>query len=241
MARAIVRLLAAVLMVGGIAHAAAAVPIGLLTFDALTETGATFNVTNLTGGLFAPDFPILTPLTIDVTDLTAVTRDGATLAIGGSNFQIVDEAGDVNCTAPGDAGSGGCNVAAYEIVSATLRGTVSPVTGIAGLPEGFDSLMSTFSATLGPSCGDTLIAGCDLAIIEATPTTAPTTVPEPPPASLLGAGLAALAAGHALGRKSRRRAAGQRGCRPGARGGPLEPPGTAWGRRDTTAGSTGRL
>ena len=160
---------------------AGVVSIGELTFDANTPTAlATFDITNLTGlNAFPPDFPITTQLAITVTSLVANLQGGGTLTISGNDFSVVDPQGDLNCTVSGDAASGGCDFAAYDIVSATLSGTLSPLSGLAGLPPGVSALESAFATTITPNAGcgagTTLTAGCDFAIINANTGT----VPEP--------------------------------------------------------------
>ncbi len=157
--------------------------VGLLTFDLDTATApAAFDITNLTGmNASVPDFPVTTPLTITVTNLTANLLGGGTITINASDFSVVDTQGDVNCTVVGFAASGGCDFSPYNIVSATLTGTLSPTTGIAGLPPGDTGILSTFSTTITPNVGcgpmggttTTLTAGCDVAVINAS------AVPEP--------------------------------------------------------------
>jgi hypothetical protein len=164
------------------------VGVGVFTFDLNTPTAsATFDITNLTGSnAFAPDFPVTTPLTLTITSLVATLDGGGTLNLNGSVFSIVDPQGDLNCAVPGDAGSGGCNFSAYNLVSATITGTFSPVTGITGLPGGATDISSTFTTTITPNAGcgpsggtaTTLTAGCDSAVIYATSLTV-SAVPEP--------------------------------------------------------------
>jgi hypothetical protein len=180
------------------AASATTIDIGLLTFDAdvLTSGSLTFDITDLTGlNAFPPDFPITTPLTITVTNLTANKSGGGTLTIPGSDFT---GGGDVQCSVAGDAASGGCNFAAYTLSSATLMGTLSPTTGLAGLPAGFNGIQNTFTATLLPSSGPTLSAN-DAVDIQATLVTA-TPVPEPPTGMLLDIGLIGLFVAYKLNR-----------------------------------------
>jgi hypothetical protein len=189
---------------------AAPIQIGLLTFDAVTDSIWTFNITNLTGPdqAIPPEFPIKTLLTFNVTHLTATTSTGL-LDIDGSAF-TVDASGNVNCTLSGDAGSGGCNFAAYALSSATLTGTLTPMADLLGLPPGFVGIESTFTATITPGCDpDTgfLVAGCDAAIIEAALVPAPTPAPEPATALLLSIGAVGLLVRqrHRLNRAARSR------------------------------------
>jgi hypothetical protein len=196
-----------VLIVGGSFSSvafASTIPIGLFSFDVGTSAGTTFDITNLTGtNAFPPDFPITSLLTIAVTSLTANTTGGQ-LIIDGSRFSSVDPQGDVGCTVVGDAGSGGCNFAAYDIMSAILTGTVTPLTGLAGLPTGYTGIANTFTATITPNCGSMfLTAGCDAATINATLVAAEqANVPEPSTGILLCIGLLALA-GYKLKRNFR--------------------------------------
>jgi hypothetical protein len=170
------------------------VAIGELTFDANTPSAlATFDITNLTGlDAFPPDFPITTPLSIGVTGLVANLQSGGTITLKGSDFSVADAFGDINCTLAGDAASGRCDFAAYQVTSATLTGTVSPATGLAGLPAGDTVIARTFSTTIVPNvgCGPsggvaaTLTAGCDIAVIDATASA--TAVPEPRSLPIVG-------------------------------------------------------
>jgi hypothetical protein len=184
------------------AASATAIPVGLLSFDENNGTFA-FNVTNLTGlSAFPPDYPITTPLTITVSALTADVDGGGTLTVPGSAFET-DPFGNVNCTKPGDAGSAGCNFAAYSLSSALLSGTFSPLSGLTGLPPGFVGIQGAFTATLLPSAGATLTVG-DFVNIEATlvePETG-SPVPEPPTAILMEIGLFGLFARHKFNRIS---------------------------------------
>jgi hypothetical protein len=175
--------------------------VGQLTFDALPN--ATFDILNLTGGnSFPPDFPITTQLTITVTSLVANLQVGGPITILGSDF-TPDAQGDLACLAPGDAGTGGCDFSAYNIVSAVLTGTLSPLTPLGGLPAGDTSILSTFTTTITPTgaCGlngvpgTTLTANCDYADINATGVN-PSAVPEPATWILLSTALIGLMMGY---------------------------------------------
>ena len=185
------RISAAIVLVGCFSGAASAgpIPIGVFSFDT-DGAVSTFNITNLTGAsALLPDFPIETQLTISVTSLIASTTSG-NLTLGGNAF-TADAAGNVNCTAPGSASTGGCNFAAFVLTGATLTGTLSPTTGLLGLPPGYSAIASAFTATLTPTCDTVLSAGCDATIISATP------VPEPSTMLLFQLGLGALAGSRA--------------------------------------------
>jgi hypothetical protein len=169
--------------------------VGLLTYDGVPLTSpAVFDITNLTGAnSFAPDFPITTQLTFTITSLVANLQGGGTLTIDGGNFTSVDPQGDLNCTVAGDASTGGCDLAAYNLLSATLSGTLSPLTGLAGLPAGDIGIANAFTATIMPDaeCGTSgiLTPGCDAAVIYATGV-ARSAVPEPSTWILLATALA---------------------------------------------------
>lgn len=181
----VLRTLAALIVVGSVSNTASAatIKIGVLSFDDLGGT-QTFDITNLTGAnAFAPDYPVLTPLTIVVTGLSAAKNGGGTLNLTGSAF-TTDAAGNVNCTAAGDASTGGCNFAAYDLLSATLTGTLSPITGLAGLPAGATGILAAFTATILPSAGNVLTPG-DFVDIEATLVTGTGPVPVPEPSTLM--------------------------------------------------------
>jgi hypothetical protein len=73
-------------------------------------------------------------------------------------------------------------------------GTLSPLTGLAGLPAGINEIQSSFTATMTPNAGcgtgTTLSPGCDAAVINAA------TVPEPATWTLLGIVSIGLLAGY---------------------------------------------
>jgi hypothetical protein len=170
---------------------AGVIGVGLLTYDGNTPYAlAAFDITNFTGGgAFPPDFPITTPLAITVTNLVANLQGGGTIIIPGTDFTVVDSSGDLNCTVTGDASTGGCDFAAHSLVSATLTGKLSPLTGLGGLPPG-TSILSTFTTTILPGCGPTLTVDCDTAVINAS------TVPEPATWLLVAPILIGLLAGY---------------------------------------------
>jgi hypothetical protein len=166
MQRFLTRLLLALFALGlmsAVAHADN-IAVGDLSYDAISASQSQFDITNLTGtDSFPPDFPITTPLTITVTQVVATLSTGGTVTLPGSDFTVVDSEGDVDCTAAA------CNLFSDLITSAVLTGTLSPTTGLAGLPAGDSGIESAFTTTITPSCGTTdLSAGCDTAIIYAT-------------------------------------------------------------------------
>jgi len=186
--------------------------VGELTFDTLPA--ATFDITNLTGANSAIDpidFPISTQLTITVTSLVANLQGGGTITLSGSDFTLADAQGDLNCSVAGLAGSGGCDFSAYTLLSATLTGTLSPLTGLAGLPAGDTGILSPFTVTILPNAGcgpdggtaTTLTAGCDAAVINATGVNS-AAVPEPATWTLLSAALIALLVGYKINRNRTR-------------------------------------
>jgi hypothetical protein len=203
MRSSVMRTLALVFAFSCLARVASAtsIPVGsLFLFDDGSQLA--FFIQNLTGqNALAPDYPITTPLTITVTGLTATTSEGS-LHLLGSAFTD-DGSGDLNCTAVGDAGSGGCDFGAYQLTSAILTGTFSPLSGLPDLPSGFVGIESAFTATLLPSSGSTL-ADFDGVNIDATLVAADTgtPVPEPPTILLMEAGLLGLFARHKFPRIS---------------------------------------
>ena len=201
------KVLLSLLVVGGFASTAFATSIGVgqLKFVGNGTPVTTFDIVNRTGTQASlPDFPITTQLTITVTDLVANIQGGSTITIPGSDFTVVDAQGDLSCTVAGDAASGGCDLSSYSVVSATLTGTLSPTTGLGGLPPG-TIILSGFSTTItpDPACAGgpssvtisdaTLSPGCDATTIFAT-TPGTTAVPEPGTVTLLEIGLLGVAA-----------------------------------------------
>jgi hypothetical protein len=189
-------------VVGGLASTAFATSIGVgqLQFVGNGTPVTTFDIANRTGSRTSPpDFPITTQLAITVSSLVANIQGGSAITIAGSNFTVVDAQGDLDCTVAGNAASGGCDLSPYSVVSATLTGTLSPTTGLGGLPPG-TSILADFSTTIlpdascsgGPSSVTTsdaaLTPGCDTATIFATSPT-PTAIPEPGTVTLLEIGL----------------------------------------------------
>jgi hypothetical protein len=154
--------------------ASAQIGVGLLTYDAITASDDNFDATNLTGAAAFPSFgfPITTPLTFTITSLVVNFTSGPSLTLGASDF-TTDAAGDEDCTVSA------CNLFGDSITSATLTGTFSPTTGLAGLPAGDTGIEAGFSTTLTPSVGPTLIAGLDGTVINATATSGAPSLPEP--------------------------------------------------------------
>jgi hypothetical protein len=162
-----------------------------------------FALIDIGNGATAFDITNLTCLGITVTGLTADISGDGSLTILASDFTTAtDGSGNVNCTVPGFAADGGCNVAVYDLLSATLTGTLSPTGGFPGLPDGF-GIESAFTATILPLSGPTLAVG-DIASIDATLVPVTTTpVPEPSTGPLLAIGLVGLLAGYGAERRTR--------------------------------------
>jgi hypothetical protein len=180
MQRILTRLMLALLAVGLLAAVAHAdnVPVGVLSYDTIvTGSDAQLDITNLTGtNSFTPDFPISTPLTITVTQVVVDLLGGGSIILPGSDFTVVDAEGDVNCT------GSGCNLFGDAITSATLTGTLSPTSGLSGLPAGDSGILAGFTTVLTPGCGGTtLVDGCDGTVINATGVTSGGGTPAPEP------------------------------------------------------------
>ena len=178
-----------VLAVGGFCAAASAdqIPVGILSYDAISSSADQFDITNLTGSSsLPPGFPITTALTFTVTDLVVDLEGGGTITLPGSDFSVVDAEGDVDCTAAA------CNLFGDDILSVTLMGDLSPTSGLSGLPAGDTGIEEAFTTTLTPGCGTTLVAGCDAAVIYADGTGGTVGAPEPGTPALLGVGIAGL-------------------------------------------------
>jgi hypothetical protein len=193
MQRILTRLMLALLAVGllsAVAHADN-VPVGELTYDTISSSATQFDITNLTGtDSFPPDFPITTPLTITVTQVVVDLLGGGSIILPGSDFTVVDSEGDVDCT------GADCNLFGDAITSATLTGTLSPTSGLSGLPAGDTGILPGFTTVLTPGCGGTtLVDGCDGTIINATGVSSGgggTTVPEPNTWGLMAIGIVGL-------------------------------------------------
>ena len=179
----VLRALAALIVVGGFAHTASAssISVGILSFDDIGGGIYTFDVTNLEPQV------IVNKATMT---LTVSKSGGGTFVLGGSKFTD-DGFGDLSCTAAGDASTGGCDFASYDLLSATLTGTFLFTPPLTGYP-GFSGILTSFSATLLPSSGNTLAPG-DFTTIDATlvPTQS-VPVPEPSTLMLMQLGIGAL-------------------------------------------------
>jgi hypothetical protein len=171
MQRILTRFMLALLAVGLLSVVAHAdnIQVGDLSYDAatLSATSASFDITNLTGdNALPPDFPITTPLTITVTQVVVDLLGGGSIVLPGSDFTVVDPQGDVDCTAAA------CDLSGDSVVGATLTGTLTPTSGLSGLPAGDSGILTGFTTTISPGgCGDgsaVLETGCDTAIIDAT-------------------------------------------------------------------------
>jgi hypothetical protein len=188
------------------------VAVGDLSFDAatLSATSTTFDITNLTGTAGVDigdpaDFPVTTPLIFTVTSVTVNLSSGGPVVLSGSDFTSVtgvfpgDE--DVDCTV-----LPACDLECDSITSAVLTGTISPTTGIAGLPAGDTGITGAMTDAVGDAyvtitpggCGDgatVLETGCDTAIIYATGTAGVTPAPEPGTLAMTGLGMIGLLIG----------------------------------------------
>lgn len=161
--------------------------VGVLSYDAISSTQDQFDITNLTGSAaLPPTAPITSELTFTVASLVVDLTSGS-ITLPGSDFTVVDSDGDLDCT------SAACNLFGDSITSVTLTGTLSPTTGLSGLPSGDTGIEAAFTTTLTPGCGGaTLSAGCDAAIIDATGTSGVTPAPEPGTLVLGGIGIIGL-------------------------------------------------
>jgi hypothetical protein len=166
------------------------IAVGVLSYDGIAASQDQFDITDLTGlAAFPPDEPITTMLTFTVSSLVVNFTSVPSLTLPGSDFTIVDTDGDLDCTATA------CNLFGDSITSAILAGTLSPTTGLSGLPSGDTGIEADFTTTITPdsvNCsGGTLEAGCDAAIIYATGKSG-VVVPEPAAWALVGAGMIGL-------------------------------------------------
>jgi hypothetical protein len=195
MQRILTRLMLALLAVGllsAVAHADN-VPVGILSYDTISSSATEFDITNLTGGdAFPPDYPISTPLTITVTQVVVDLLGGGSIILPGSDFTVVDPGGDLDCT------GANCNLFGDAITSATLTGTLSPTSGLSGLPTGDTGILAGFTTVLTPGCGGTtLVDGCDFTNINATGVSSGgggTKAPEPETWGLIAVGIVGLLA-----------------------------------------------
>ncbi len=185
-------LLAAGLMCAS-AHASF-IPIGFLSFDATTSTTAQFDIANMTGAnAFAPDFPVLNPVTLSNLSLLVEFTGGGTQTFTQSDFVLSLD----GLSYDGPTVSTGSGIVP---ISATLSGQLSPTSLNVGslvtvAPSFFSAPLTNVGGPLQD--GDTsLIFGV----------TGSTDVPLPSTLALLLAGALAWLAPGALGR-ARARAA----------------------------------
>jgi len=167
--------------------AADSVPIGLFSLDATGASSGEFDVTNLTGtSSLPPDFPVTTALSISITSVVITFESGPSLTLDASHFAS-DGFG-------GWLGNDSFNLLSSPILSATITGTLSPLSGISGLPTG-DSILPGFSATLTDVTGGPLELG-DTVVLDATTGTSTggggTPTPEPGTMLLIGSGAFAM-------------------------------------------------
>jgi hypothetical protein len=173
--------------------------VGIVTYDTISAGQTEFDITNGTGpGASGLGFPITTPLTISITSLVVNFTSGPSLVLPGSDFTVVDSDDDLDCAV---ATTPACNLFGDSITSATLTGTLSPTTGLAGLTGGDTGILAGFSSTVLPSSGTTLVDGVDGQLIVATGVSATGAVPEPEAVWLLGTVIGAVF----IGRRRMRR------------------------------------
>lgn len=178
-------LLLLLLVLPGVCKLASAdsIAVGILSFDETTPGSVDqFDITNLTtAGLST----ITTGLTFTVTSLIVDLAGGGTVNLSGSDF-TADAFGNLDCD------DSACNLFGDNITGATLTGTLSPTTGLSGLPAGDTGIEAGYSTSITPGCGTTyLSAGCDAAEIDATGTGG-VAAPEPGTWTLLGVGLVCM-------------------------------------------------
>jgi hypothetical protein len=181
---------------------------GDLSYDQISATDNEFDITNLTGpagvALGDPtDFPITTTLSFTVTSLVVDLSSGGPVNLTAADFtsttDIFTGDEDLDCTAAA------CNLFGDNVVSAILTGTLSPTTGIAGLPAGDTGITGAMTDATGASpivmtttCDATaayLVAGCDTDLIYATTTSGVTPAPEPGTLAMTGLGMIGLLIG----------------------------------------------
>ncbi len=179
-----------ILVLGGLAFADQ-VTVGAISYDPfiLGQPGLpavnVFDLSNLTGmNSFPPDFPVATNLDFNNLTLTVFDSGGGQQSFDGGTF------------GPGFATLDAQFLDTLGITSAILTGSFSS-TAITLADGSSVQINQTFSSTILPSSGLTLVAGADSAVIYATTST--TAVPEPNSLTLLAMGI--LLTGILLGRR----------------------------------------
>jgi hypothetical protein len=176
---------------------------GVLSLDAQDPLGQTgsFDISNFTGPFpqsIPPDFPILTHLTFTITSLTVNFTIGPPAILTAANFAS-DGFG-------GFLGSTTYNLVTNPIFSAVLVGTFSPTSGVndgsatVTIDAAFTDVAGAPSVTLTGATGGPLITG-ESAVIYAKAASVGV-VPEPGTGALLGGGLAGLAFGLLMRRRT---------------------------------------
>ncbi len=168
----------------GLAARAEALPIGVLSFDALIDGPGgvnAFSITNLTGAFaLPPDFPVVTETVLQNARLQVETNGG----------QLDFDLGDI---APGPFADTLAlltfpDTAQFASALLTARLNLTLLQLADGTPFSAEVMIRSL---LLPGGGPALIAGLDLTLIEIDPAAIPE-VPEPSALALAGSGLAAL-------------------------------------------------
>jgi hypothetical protein len=173
------------------------IPIGFISFDQLAKsTSGSFDITNQTGGnSFPPFFPVTSSLAFTITSLTVNPTVGPAVVLHAADF-----------ASDGLGGWLGNNLFSSPIASALLVGTLSPTTGVVVSGLGTVTISAAFEdAAANPSVAltdpsGTLVFGDSAVIYAGTAGTA--RVPEPGTGVLLGGGLAGLAFGLLMRRRT---------------------------------------